>query len=166
MLTQAETAVVVRRPPAKTLQLLRKLWRQPLRVLFVLVSGLMVAAGALAIWWLRSLNGLPDIGEPFDVRAFQAFSVPDEQNAFIFLRRSHLMLTPWPELPRAVDQSTPTVAWSKADPKVRAWVDANRQALDLFLEGAERPEAAQVPGKPSTDLRPLMLSLLAVLEGS
>jgi preprotein translocase subunit SecG len=51
----------------KLLQLLRKRLRQLARVTFVLAIGLALAATALAIWWLTSLNGLPDIGEPFDV---------------------------------------------------------------------------------------------------
>ena len=50
--------------------------RQLLRVLVVLATGLVVAATGLAIWWLTSLNGLPDIGDPFDVAAFRAFPHP------------------------------------------------------------------------------------------
>jgi hypothetical protein len=66
------------------IQLLRKRLRQLARVTVVLAIGLAVAAAALAIWWSTSLNGLPDIGDPFDVAAFRAFSVPDDQNAFTF----------------------------------------------------------------------------------
>ncbi len=72
----------------KLLQLLRKRLRQLARITLVLAICLAVAASALAIWWLTSLNGLPDIGEPFDVAAFSAFSIPDDQNAFAFLRRA------------------------------------------------------------------------------
>ena len=78
----------------KLLQLLRKRLRQLARVTLVLAICLAVAAAALAIWWLTSLNGLPDIGDPFDVAAFRAFSVPDDQNAFAFLRRADEKLTP------------------------------------------------------------------------
>ncbi len=78
----------------KLLQLLRKRLRQLLRVALVLATCLAVAAAAFAIWWLTSLNGLPDIGDPFDVAAFRAFSVPDDQNAFTFLRRAQEKLTP------------------------------------------------------------------------
>ena len=56
--------------------------------MLVLTICLAVAAGALAIWWLNSLNGLPDIGDPFDVAAFRTFSLPDDQNAFTFFRRA------------------------------------------------------------------------------
>ena len=80
----------------KMLQLLRKRLRQLVRVTLVLAICLAVAATALAIWWLTSLNGLPDIGDPFDVAAFRAFSVPDDQNAFTFLRRAEEKLTPSP----------------------------------------------------------------------
>jgi hypothetical protein len=48
-----------------------------------------LAASAFAIWWLTSLNGLPDIGDPFDVEAFRAWRMPDDQNAFTYLRRAN-----------------------------------------------------------------------------
>jgi hypothetical protein len=47
--------------------LLRKRLRQLLRVTFVLAICLVVSASAFAIWWVTSLNGLPDIVDPFDV---------------------------------------------------------------------------------------------------
>jgi hypothetical protein len=150
----------------KTLQLLRKRLRQLLRVIFVLAICLAVAATALVIWWLTSLNRLPDIGEPFDVAAFRALRVPDDQNAFAFLRRADKMLTPWPELPRAMGLSAVTVPWSKADPKLRTWVEANHPALEMFRQGAELTDAAVPAGDPSFDVRPLSLILLALLEGS
>jgi hypothetical protein len=67
-----------------------------LRELSRLAIVLAVAATAFAIWWLTSLNGLPDIGDPFDVAAFRAFSLPDDQNALRFLRRAERTLTPGP----------------------------------------------------------------------
>ena len=84
----AESLTAVSGTSQKLLQLLRKRLRQLLRVTFVLAICLALAATAFAIWWLTSLNGLPDIGDPFDVAAFRAFSVPDDQNAFTFLRRA------------------------------------------------------------------------------
>jgi hypothetical protein len=67
--------------------------------------------------------------------------------------------------------SSATVAWSEADPKVRAWVEANHPALELFLQGAGRPDGiSRRPGEPpsfrySEDLGPRYLILLALLEG-
>jgi hypothetical protein len=131
-----------------------------------------VAAGALAIWWLNSLNGLPDIGDPFDVAAFCARRIPDDQNAFTFIRRAAERLTPWPDLPLTVLRSAPTVSWSKADPKLQAWVEANRQALELYQMGAEQADASlDLTGDPLTSfdgsaVNPGELAELALLEGS
>jgi hypothetical protein len=55
---------------------------------------LAVAATALAIWWLTSLNRLPDIGDPFDVAAFRTFHLPDDRNAFTFFRRAWKAVEP------------------------------------------------------------------------
>jgi hypothetical protein len=166
MPTPSESCVTVSGTPSKMVALLRKRLRQLLRVVVVLAACVAVAATAFAIWWLNSLNGLPDIGDPFDVAAFRALRIPEDRNAFAFLRRADRMLTPWPNLPTAVGLSAPTVAWSMADPVLRAWVEANRQALELFHRGAEQPDAGHLAGDPSTDVNPNTLSILAFLEGS
>ena len=173
MPTPSESPAAVSGTSSKTLQLLRKRLRQLVRVLLVVTIGLAVAAGALAIWWLNSLNGLPDIGDPFDVAAFRAAPrIPDDRNAFAWFRRAEKMLTPWPELPGAVDRFSPTVSWSKADPRLRAWVEENRRALELFQEGAEQSDASlDLAGDPSTSfdysyVNPGPLDLLALLEAS
>ena len=111
--------------------------------MLVLAIGLAVAAAALAIWWLNSLNGLPDIGDPFDVAAFRAFSIPDDQNAFTFLRR-------------ASESSQPTscrlACASETTPRVPRLVEANRPAVELFIKAAEcadgisGPAASRQPG--------------------
>jgi hypothetical protein len=94
MPTTSESPAPVSGTSQKTLQLLRKRLRQLRRVTLALAIGLAVAATALGIWWSTSLNGLPDIGDPFDVAAFRAFRIPDDQNAFVFLRRAHEKLIP------------------------------------------------------------------------
>jgi hypothetical protein len=124
----------------KLLQLVRKRVRQLLRVTSVLVISLALAATALAIWWMTSLNGLPDIEDPFDVNAIRGFTVADEENALTFLRRAQKRLIPFPVLPPTVHVAAPMVAWSEADPMLRTWVEANRHALELFQKGADRPD--------------------------
>jgi hypothetical protein len=138
----------------KLLQLLRKRLRQLARVTLVLAICLALAATALAIWWLTSLNGLSDIGDPFDVAAYRAFSVPEDQNAFTFVSRANQKLTPF--------LFTPDGAWARADPTKRAWVEANREALELFLHGAEQSDAVH----PAGDLSARHLMGLTFLEGS
>jgi hypothetical protein len=142
--------------------LLRKRLRQLARVTFVLAIGLALAATALAIWWLTSLNGLPDIGEPFDVAAFRAFSIPDDQNAFTFLRRADEALTPMPGGTRAPGVSG-VVSWSQADPKLREWLEANRQAIELFQQGADQSDAANPAGESVVNGQ--RLALFVLLEG-
>jgi hypothetical protein len=162
--------VAVNGASPKVFHLLRKRLRQLLRITMVLAICLALAATALAIWWLTSLNGLPDIGDPFDVAAFRALRIPDDQNAFTYLQRANKKLTARPELSRAAGMSVTTASWSEVDPKLRAWVDANRQALKLFLQGAEQADAIQALARdPLTSFGGVNLyelNLLALLEGS
>ena len=113
MPTQSESPAAVSGPSSKTLQLLRKRLRQLLRITLVLVICVALAATALAIWWLRSLDGLPDIGDPFDVAEFRAFRIPDEQNALILMRRAADKFTPM-HLNVSID-----------DPRLHDWFEAN-----------------------------------------
>ena len=170
MLTQSES------PPRggewhapKLLQLLRKRLRQLLRVIVVLAACVAVAATALAIWWLNSLNGLPDIGDPFDVAAFRAFRLPDEQNAFTYLRRASEKLTPIVGMVggNGADPGELKFSWSIANPTLREWAGENREAFELFQQGAEQADAANPAGDP-TDHRFIHggLIMLAFLEAS
>jgi hypothetical protein len=159
MLTESESPdsvrAVARLRPHKLVQLLRKRLRQLLRATFVLAICLALAATAFAIWWLTSLNGLPDIGDPFDVAAYRAFRVPDDRNAFTFLRRAQESLIPSP----------PSVAlsWSELDPKSRQWVQANQRAIELFQQGADQSDAANPAGESVVNGQ--RLAALVLLEG-
>ena len=133
MPTPAECPAAVSSPSSKTLQLLRKRLRQLGRVLLVVTIGLAVAAGALAIWWLNSLNGLPDIGDPFDVAEFRAFRIPDEQNAMTLVRRAAKKFTPI------------TLNVGLGDPRLRDWFEVNRPLVDLFIQAAERADGISGP---------------------
>src|SRR5262249_34366577 len=135
-------------------QLLRKRLRQLCRFTLVLAIGLTIFATALSVWWRNSLNGLPDIGDPFDVAAFRALRVPDDQNTFTFLRRAEEKLTPSP--------SDLAPSWSQADPKLREWVKANRQAIELIQQGADQPDAANPDGDSVVNGQ--RLALLVLLE--
>jgi hypothetical protein len=129
----------------KMLQLLRKRLRQLLWGTLGLFAALVVISAVFGVWWLNSLNGLPDIGAPFDVAEFQSFQLPDDQNAFTFLRRADQKLTPLPNLPQAVRSSAAAVAWSKADPKLRKWAESNRPVLDLFQQAANQSDGLLYP---------------------
>ena len=152
MLAQDESPApqVVSATSSKTLRLLRNRLRQLLRAGLGVAIGLAIAASALAIWWLNSLNGLPDIGDPFDVAALRAFSIPEDRDAFVFFRRANEKSISFPLWVDRVDSSA-TAAWSEVDPKVRAWVEANRPALGLFMQGAGCADGISGrPGEPAS----------------
>ena len=169
MPTPSESRVTVSGKPSKSVQLLRKRLRQLLRVVVVLAACVAVAATAFAIWWLNSLNGLPDIGDPFDVAAFRAFRLPDEQNAFTYLRRASEKLTPIVGMVggNGADPGELKFSWSIANPTLREWAGENREAFELFQQGAEQADAANPAGDP-TDHRSFHGGLisLALLEAS
>jgi hypothetical protein len=76
-----------------------------------------------------------------------------------------------PELPRPVRLAGPQLGWSKVDPKMREWVDANRQALDLFRRGAEQVDGLAHLAVGETVFTHHRINLtpfvwLALLEGS
>jgi hypothetical protein len=139
----------------KLRQLLRTRARQLVRVTVVLLICLALAAAAVTIWWLNSLNGLPDIGDPFDVATFRGLSVPDDQNAFILLRRAEKQLTPAP--------GGLAVSWSHADREIRKWAESNRGALALFQQAAEQADAVNPAGDSGATGQRLVC--LALLEG-
>ncbi len=169
MSTRSESLVTVSGKPSKAVELLRKRLRQLLRVVVVLAACVAVAAAALAIWWFNSLNGLPDIGDPFDVAAFRAFRLPDEQNAFTYLRRASEKLTPIVGMVggNGADPGDLKFSWSIANPTLREWAGENREAFELFQQGAEQADAANPAGDPK-DNRFIdgRLITLALLEAS
>ena len=57
-------------------------------------------------------------------------------------------------------------SWSTANPMWREWAKANREAFELFQQGAEQPDASQRAGDPTDDVDPGGLITLAILEGT
>ena len=136
----------------KMLQLLRTRLRQLARV--TIMMAVCLALGAM--------------GDPFDVAAFRAARIPDDQNAFAHLERAARMATPYPTLPRTTSQSDGTVSWLKADPKLRAWVEENPHAIALFQQAGEQADAGLDLAADFSEisLSPNMLSVLVLLEAS
>ncbi len=136
-----------------------------------LLAGLgMIALGLLLAWRATSLGGLPDVGDPFDVAAFAAVSVADEANAFVLYRQAvaRLVKTP-PGAPEDWQSSGDPEAERTWGPR---WLAANREALDLWRRGTERPEAEYVPPRSMNfaTMLPVIqwlraLARLAVREG-
>jgi hypothetical protein len=149
-MTMATTSSVSRNFP--TLRYLaapfRWFFRSRRRVLTVAVVLLAMIA-VPPLWWSLQLVGLPDIGDPFDVEAFQKFTIPDDRNAFVpYLEaadRLRPLIASSKEHAEKIDLNAP---WSRADPAVRRWVEENHEAMDLYRRGTERPDALD-PALPS-----------------
>ena len=93
-------------------------------------------------WRELSLWRLPNIGEPFDEEKFGTVVVPDSDNAMIAYREAARLLKP---LDRKVfDEATKNwnfSDWSQVAPLLAGWLEENRAALELWLQGADRPDA-------------------------
>jgi len=133
------------------------------------LAGLLFLAGAWT-WWATQLWGLPDIGDPFDVAAFQAVRVPDERNAFLEYREAAMMLR---AVGRNPSRDTYAREWSKAGQPWRDYLARVRPALDLWRAGTEKPDYLyeHPEGLNFSTTFPVIqqlprLAQLAVLEGS
>jgi hypothetical protein len=131
---------------------------------------LLAMIAAPPVWWATQLMGLPEIDEPVDVQAIQSFRIPDETNAFVLYRRAADRLKP-PKPSRGqvgvpINQLGP---WPKDEEEARRWVEENREAMEIYRQGTERPDALDlVPaysGQPWTSILALRsFQMLARLE--
>ena len=133
--------------PAVWLERARGRWR-----LLLLLVYLVIGAAVLgALYWEAQLRGLPDIGDPFDPRAADRETVPDEENAFVLYREAVAALQPQGEpAPVSPQQSAGPIDWETADDAWRRWLAENREALELWRRGAERPDAMPIIDDPGS----------------
>ena len=160
--------------------------RRPMSAIARAVSGhpKSAAAGLLVLfvagvwtWWATQLWGLPDIGDPFDVAAFDAVRVPDDRNAFPYYREATSMTSATWRKFRA-NKTDPYLNqfpedWPKADPSWRDFLAQSGEALAIWRAGSEKPDARydHPEGLSFRTLLPVsqelrMLARLAILEGS
>jgi hypothetical protein len=140
------------------------------RLALVIVGGLVLCAG-LWVWRIRDVSDVPDIGDPFDVALAQRpLMVADADNAFVLYEAAEAKLGKPPEQLQRAELNA--VHWAKMGPEVRSYLDQNRQAIELWRSGTNRPDALYCqPGaaafntsrRPVWDLWPLCK--LALLEG-
>ena len=117
-----------------------------------LVIGLLLGLIALVgipIWRMHSLDGLPDVGDPFDViEARRPIDLPDADNALAaYAVAGHILETPsnpidlhrWNVVYRAaLDGDIKVLTWSSSSSDIRVFLKAKRQALDTWREGSHR----------------------------
>ncbi len=113
--------------------------RRRIRVASLILLAMVVGP---PLWWTIQLMGLPDIGDPFDVKAFRAFTIPDDCNAYVLYYQAATLLKPWQPYSKTAGNKVNMLAhWSKAIPELRQWAEQNREALAVFRQGSERPDA-------------------------
>ena len=100
----------------------------------------MAGGSAFFTWWITTLSGLPDVGDPFDIQTFSQ-PIPDETNAFVFYKKAAEILPQEPDINANYD-------WKTAVLEQRNWIEKSREALAIWRKGTERPDAANID--PST----------------
>ena len=138
------------------------------RLALVIVGGLALITG-LWIWRIRDVSDVPDVGDPFDVaEAQQPLIVAEADNAFVLYEAAEAKLGKPPEQLGELN----AVVWKRMGPEVRSYLEQNRQALELWRSGTNRPDALYCqPGTAefNTSRRPVYdlwtLCQLALLEG-
>lgn len=145
------------------------------RLALLALYGLFALLVGSLIWRATSLRTLPDLGEPFDVAAFQAYRVPPEEDAFTLYRQAvaaYIFSAETQDYARmwAFNRG----GWSQASPALREWVEQNRDALKLWRQGTDRiramPDPPEVvyrhPSKPRAIESLMRFNWMALLEGS
>jgi hypothetical protein len=109
-----------------------------------LVSVVVSILAIPSLWWATQLWELPDIGEPFDVKVFREMTIPGDRNAFAHYQEAARRFKPMNTSGGSSLPAGAQTAWSATSAEVRQWAGANREALDLFRLGSERPDALDV----------------------
>jgi hypothetical protein len=118
------------------------------RIALLLAALALAGSGALLTWWMTTLSGLPDIGDPFDVAAFAGPPIPDEENAFVLYRQAVERLPAGPSDAANFD-------WAEAGAAEKGWLERSREALELWRKGTERTQALYLPPQSLTVATPL-----------
>jgi uncharacterized protein YbjQ (UPF0145 family) len=93
----------------------------------------------------------PDPGPPFDLQRFGTIDIDESQNAF-----AEYEVAPLTRDPGGVDDAI-RAGWSVAPANVVAWLETNRQSLELFRKGTAR--AGGLYGQPQDQSYKTMISV-------
>ena len=140
------------------------------------LGGVLVVASLWA-WWALQLWGLPDVGDPFDVAAFESYRVPPERNAFFDYQIAASMLNATRGKLAAGGKHarlhTSPETWAQADEGWRDLLSQSGESLTNWRAGSEKPETLHEhpDGLSFRTLLPItqelrLLTTLAILEGS
>jgi hypothetical protein len=105
---------------------------------------LIIAFVGVLVWRQSRLAGLPDIADPFDRQRLLALSVPDDRNAFVLYEKASSKTTHDSPIEKRLLGGS--YAWPPAtDHEGLAFLAANAEALAIWRQGCERPDALYTP---------------------
>jgi hypothetical protein len=154
------------------------------RRLAILVAVGSVAFVGIMIWRMRSLDGLPDVGDPFDVAlAARPVEIADADNAFFAFEAAHQKLV---KPPSPIDEARSNllchlvsddekkpVSWASTPQGVRDYLVDKRAALEIWRKGSLCRDAVYYqPSRLSAESRMDLIedarvfAGMAALEGS
>jgi hypothetical protein len=147
------------------------------RVVAIAVLGLLTLVTGISVWRMRSVDELPDVGDPFDVtQALRPIAIPDRENAYAAyaLARFDSRIAPAELWDVTWKCQIDALTWSKAKLELRAFQQSNRATLQIWRDGSERADALyRQPSEMAFVSLPLHLlveaflhSGMSALEGS
>ena len=104
------------------------------RIVLGCVILAIAATGSFMLLRATSLHGLPDIGDPFDVAHYGMVEIPTNQNAYTYYVRAHEQLDQ--NYPKEIESVY--TDWTKVTDSERSYLEKNRKALMIWLEGTKR----------------------------
>jgi hypothetical protein len=122
----------------------------------VLVAALLLGP---FVYRAHRIGSVPDIGDPFDVEAFLAVEVSEEDNAWPLYEQAVTKLRPRPSFRDAAWDTLTRDHWDRVDPALQQWVFDNHDFLQLWKTASERANAID----PDRD--PLENPTLALFPG-
>ncbi len=153
------------------------------RLTIVVFVGVSTFVG-VTFWRMRSLDGLPDVGDPFDVaEARRLVDIPDADNAFVaYAAADQKLNNQWSQadLDRCIwirvavlGDENRLMTWSSTPAGVRDFLEAKRAALEIWREGSGRRDAIyHQPSRLRLDIGIDMIdharvfAAMAAMEGS
>ncbi len=152
------------------------------RLAIGVIVGWLAVAG-VTVERMGSLDGLPDVGDPFDVaEARRPVEIPDAGNAFVAYAAAHKLVDPANSIDEARrdlfsealwNGEIKRLTWSSALPGLREYLEAKRTALEIWRDGSRRRDAVyHQPGRLSVGSEMQLiqdanvLAAMAALEGS
>lgn len=116
----------------------RKLTRTQKSLLAIPLLLLCLMVGSILHQRYWRVWSIPDVGEPFDVEAFLKQYDDIKENAFDDYSRAREQLLKMSEEADELEIEEHILNWEQTSPLLKKWLEENRPALELWLQGTEK----------------------------